>query len=35
MNRAQIAECVAAAEAVPLPVDLIARIDQSVNPAAK
>ncbi|HEY1258096.1 MAG TPA: aldo/keto reductase [Stellaceae bacterium] len=29
-NRAELAECVAAAEAGPLPADLIARIDQSV-----
>jgi len=30
-NRAELAECVAAAEAGPLPADLIARIDQSVD----
>jgi hypothetical protein len=35
MNRTQIAECVAAAQAGPLPADLMARVDQSVNPAAK
>jgi aryl-alcohol dehydrogenase-like predicted oxidoreductase len=30
-NRTELAECVAAAEAGPLPADLVARIDQSVN----
>ena len=30
-NRAELAECVAAAEAGPLPADMIARIDQSVD----
>jgi aryl-alcohol dehydrogenase-like predicted oxidoreductase len=30
-NRAELAECIAAAEAGPLPADLIARIDQSVD----
>jgi aryl-alcohol dehydrogenase-like predicted oxidoreductase len=30
-NRAELAECVAAAEAVPLPADLITRVDQSVD----
>jgi aryl-alcohol dehydrogenase-like predicted oxidoreductase len=34
-NRRELAECVAAAEAGPLPADLIARIDQSVNPSAE
>jgi len=29
-NRAELAECVAAAEAGPLPADLIAKVDQSV-----
>jgi hypothetical protein len=30
-NRAELAECVAAAEAGQLPADLMARIDQSVD----
>jgi aryl-alcohol dehydrogenase-like predicted oxidoreductase len=30
-NRAELAECIAAAEAGPLPADMIARIDQSVD----
>jgi aryl-alcohol dehydrogenase-like predicted oxidoreductase len=30
-NRRELAECVAAAEAGPLPADLMARIDQSVG----
>ena len=30
-NRGELAECVAAAEAGPLPVDLMARIDRSVD----
>jgi aryl-alcohol dehydrogenase-like predicted oxidoreductase len=30
-NRTELAECVAAAEAGPLPVDLLARVDQSVD----
>ena len=34
-NRAELAECVAAAEAGPLPADMIARIDQSVARAAE
>jgi aryl-alcohol dehydrogenase-like predicted oxidoreductase len=34
-NRIELAECVAAANAGPLPADLLARVDQSVNPAAK
>src|SRR5215813_428691 len=34
-NRAELAECVAAARAGPLPADLLARVEQSVNPAAK
>ncbi len=34
-NRAELAECVAAAEAGPLPADTIARIDQSVDRAAE
>ena len=33
-NRAELAECVAAAEAGPLPADLLARIDRSVDRAA-
>ena len=33
-NRRELAECVAAAEAGPLPVDLLARVDQSVDRAA-
>ena len=33
-NRAELAECVAAAKAGPLPADLIARIDQSVDRTA-
>jgi aryl-alcohol dehydrogenase-like predicted oxidoreductase len=33
-NRTELAECVAAAEAGPLPADLLARIDQSVGRAA-
>src|SRR6202022_3049511 len=32
-NRSELAECVAAAEAGPLPADLLTRVDQSVNPA--
>jgi aryl-alcohol dehydrogenase-like predicted oxidoreductase len=32
-NRAELAECVAAAEAGPLPADLVARVDQSVAAA--
>ena len=32
-NRSELAECIAAAEAGPLPTDLIARIDQSVDRA--
>jgi aryl-alcohol dehydrogenase-like predicted oxidoreductase len=32
-NRSELAECIAAAEAGPLPADLIARIDQSVDSA--
>jgi aryl-alcohol dehydrogenase-like predicted oxidoreductase len=32
-NRRELAECVAAAEADPLPIDLIARVDQSVDRA--
>jgi aryl-alcohol dehydrogenase-like predicted oxidoreductase len=31
-NRAELAECVAAAEAGPLPAELMARVDQSVTP---
>jgi aryl-alcohol dehydrogenase-like predicted oxidoreductase len=34
-NRAELAECVAAAEAGPLSADLIARVDQSVDRAAE
>jgi aryl-alcohol dehydrogenase-like predicted oxidoreductase len=34
-NRAELAECVAAAEAGPLPADLVARIDQSVDHPVK
>ena len=34
-NRIELAECVAAAEAGPLPVELIARIDQSVDRAVE
>ena len=34
-NRAELAQCVAAAEAGPLPADLLARIDQSVNRVAE
>ena len=34
-NREELAECVAAAEAGPLPAELIARIDASVAPAAE
>jgi aryl-alcohol dehydrogenase-like predicted oxidoreductase len=34
-NRAELAECVAAAEAGPLPADLIARIDQSIDRTAQ
>jgi aryl-alcohol dehydrogenase-like predicted oxidoreductase len=34
-NRTELAECVAAAEAGPLPADLLARIDQSVGRAGK
>ena len=30
-NRTELAECVAAAEAGPLPAEIIARIDQSVD----
>ena len=33
-NRIELAECVAAAEAGPLPADLVARVDQSVNRTA-
>ena len=33
-NRTELAECVAAAEAGPLPADLIARVDQSVDRSA-
>jgi aryl-alcohol dehydrogenase-like predicted oxidoreductase len=33
-NRAELAECVAAAEAGPLPADLVLRIDDTVDPAA-
>jgi aryl-alcohol dehydrogenase-like predicted oxidoreductase len=33
-NRAELAECIAAAEEGPLPAELMARVDQSVNPAA-
>ena len=33
-NRRELAECVAAADAGPLPVDLLARVDQSVDRAA-
>jgi aryl-alcohol dehydrogenase-like predicted oxidoreductase len=33
-NRTELAECVAAAEAGPLPADLVARVDQSVNRSA-
>jgi hypothetical protein len=34
-NRTELAECVEAANAGPLPADLLARVDQSVNPTAK
>ena len=34
-NRAELAECVVAAEAGPLPADMIARIDQSIDRAAE
>jgi aryl-alcohol dehydrogenase-like predicted oxidoreductase len=34
-NRRELAECVAAAEAGPLPADLLARVDQSVDHAAE
>jgi aryl-alcohol dehydrogenase-like predicted oxidoreductase len=34
-NRRELAECVAAAEAGPLPADVIARVDQSVDRAAE
>jgi aryl-alcohol dehydrogenase-like predicted oxidoreductase len=34
-NRAELAECVAAAEVGPLPADLIARVDRSVDRAAE
>jgi len=34
-NRAELAECVAAAEAGPLPADLMARVDRSVNRTAE
>jgi len=34
-NRRELAECVAAAEAGPLPADLIARVDQSVGRASE
>jgi aryl-alcohol dehydrogenase-like predicted oxidoreductase len=34
-NRRELAECVAAAEAGPLPADLLARVDQSVDRAAE
>ena len=33
-NREELAECVAAAEAGPLPAELLARVDQSVDRAA-
>ena len=33
-NRTELAECVAAAEAGPLPLDLLARVDQSANGSA-
>ncbi len=33
-NRTELAECVAAAEAGPLPAELVARIDQSVDRSA-
>jgi len=34
-NRTELAECVAAAEAGPLPADLIARVDRSVDRATE
>jgi aryl-alcohol dehydrogenase-like predicted oxidoreductase len=34
-NRAELAECVAAAEASPLPAEVIARVDQSVGRASE
>jgi aryl-alcohol dehydrogenase-like predicted oxidoreductase len=34
-NRRELAECVAAAEAGPLPADLLARVDQSFDPATE
>jgi aryl-alcohol dehydrogenase-like predicted oxidoreductase len=34
-NRQELAECVAAAEAGPLPPDLLARIDQTVERKAR
>jgi aryl-alcohol dehydrogenase-like predicted oxidoreductase len=34
-NRRELAECVAAAETGPLPADLLARVDQSVDRAAE
>jgi hypothetical protein len=34
-NRRELAECVAAAEAGPLPADLLARIDRSVDRPAE
>jgi len=34
-NRSELAECVAAAEAGPLPADLLARVDRSVNRAGE
>jgi aryl-alcohol dehydrogenase-like predicted oxidoreductase len=34
-NRSELAECVAAAEAGPLPADLLARVDQSVKRTAE
>jgi aryl-alcohol dehydrogenase-like predicted oxidoreductase len=34
-NRRELAECVAAAEAGPLPTEMLARVDQSVKPAAE
>ena len=34
-NRTELAECVAAAEAGPLPADIVARIDRSVDPAGE
>jgi len=34
-NRTELAECVAAAEAGPLPADVVARVDRSVDRAAE